>query len=115
MFFTVVILLLGVLAGAWFRYLARDARLPWLVTALPAAAALVLFALMPRDRSSSPPGAPSSPPPRWAPPSAPLPSASENNIRNTQTTPSPLDTGWFYVRSREPERNGRPTQQTLPT
>ncbi len=42
MFFTVVILLLGVLAGAWFRYLARDARLPWL-----AAAALILFALMP--------------------------------------------------------------------
>ena len=47
MFFTVVILLLGVLAGAWFRYLARDARLPWLVTALLAAAALILFALMP--------------------------------------------------------------------
>jgi len=47
MFFTVVILLLDVLAGAWFRYLARDARLPWLVTALLAAAALILFALMP--------------------------------------------------------------------
>lgn len=47
MFFTVVILLLGVLARAWFRYLARDARLPWLVTALLAAAALILFALMP--------------------------------------------------------------------
>lgn len=47
MLFTVVILLLGSLAGAWFRYLARDARLPWLVTALLAAAALILFALMP--------------------------------------------------------------------
>ena len=47
MFFTIVILLLGALAGAWFRYLARDSRRPWLVTALLAPAAVVLFALMP--------------------------------------------------------------------
>lgn len=47
MFFTIVVLLLGALAGAWFRYLARDSRRPWLVTALLAAAAVALFALMP--------------------------------------------------------------------
>lgn len=47
MIFTIVIFLLGALAGAWFRYLAKDARRPWLVTALLAAAAVVLFALMP--------------------------------------------------------------------
>lgn len=47
MFFTIVILLLGALAGAWIRYLARDSHRPWLVTALLAAAAAAFFALMP--------------------------------------------------------------------
>ena len=47
MFFTIVIVLLGALAGAWFRYLARDSRRPWLVTAVLAAVAVALFALMP--------------------------------------------------------------------
>lgn len=48
MFFTLLVLLLGALAGAWFRYLARNIHWPWLVTVLPAAAAVALFALMPR-------------------------------------------------------------------
>lgn len=47
MFFTVVIFLLGALAGAWFRYLAKDSLRPWLVTAVLAAAALALFLLKP--------------------------------------------------------------------
>ena len=48
MFFTILVLLFGALAGGWFRYLARNIRWPELVTVLPAAAAAVLFALMPR-------------------------------------------------------------------
>lgn len=48
MFFTILVLLFGALAGAWFRYLARNSRWPWLVTVLPAAAAVALFAPMPR-------------------------------------------------------------------
>ena len=48
MFFTILVLLFGALAGAWFRYLARNIRWPELVTVLPAAAAAALFALMPR-------------------------------------------------------------------
>ena len=47
MFFTIVIFLLGALAGAWFRYLAHDARRPWMVTAVLAAVAVAFFALMP--------------------------------------------------------------------
>ena len=47
MFFTIVVALLGALAGAWFRYLAKDSRRPWLVTAVLSAVAVALFALMP--------------------------------------------------------------------
>lgn len=47
MFFTILVFLFGILMGAWFRYLARNSRRPWLVTAVLAAAALVLFFLMP--------------------------------------------------------------------
>lgn len=47
MFFTLLVLLLGALAGAWFRYLARNSHWPWLVTAALGAVALVVFGLMP--------------------------------------------------------------------
>lgn len=47
MFFTIVICLLGALAGAWFRFLTRERNSAWLVTAVLAAAALALFLLKP--------------------------------------------------------------------
>lgn len=47
MFSTILAGIIGALAGAWFRYEARDARRPWLVTAALGAVALVVFGLMP--------------------------------------------------------------------